>query len=189
MNILYEFLPNSVTVNEIDYPVITDYREWVRFSDLMQTDELSQDEKSNIALQWFMNEVPEDIPKAIIALGEFYCMNEIQIPTQSQGKKKNNKPVMSFEYDAPVIISGFMECYGIDLVRTKHMHWWKFKSLLDGLSKDTEYKERIGYRSVKLSDIKNKEEKKRIRAIQQRIALPSKQIADNEIGSAFSQFM
>lgn len=189
MNILYEELPTTVIVDGERFQILTDYHEWIRFSDMMQTDELSNDEKADLAMQWFIDDYPANVPGAVVALGEFYCMNELQTPGRPQGKSQKRKPVMSFEYDAPVIISGFLECYGIDLTRTKYMHWWKFKSLLDGLSKDTEYKERIGYRSVKLSDIKDKDEKKRIRAIQREIALPSKELTDSEIGNAFAGFM
>ena len=57
--------------------------------------------------------------------------------------------------------------------------------LFDGLSEDTEIKQRIMYRSVDLSAIQNKEERKRIRKIQKSIELPQEALTDYEIGNAF----
>ena len=58
--------------------------------------------------------------------------------------------------------------------------------LFDGLSEDTEIKQRIMYRGINLSEIKDKEEKKRISRIQNSIRLPMEELTDFEIGNAFA---
>ena len=57
--------------------------------------------------------------------------------------------------------------------------------LFSGLSEGTEIKQRIMYRSVDLSEIKDKEERKRIAKIQQAIRLPDAELTDYDIGNAF----
>ena len=56
----------------------------------------------------------------------------------------------------------------------------------DGLSEDTEIKQRIMYRGIDLSDIKDKDERKRIAKIQRRIQLPAEALSDYDIGNAFA---
>ena len=58
--------------------------------------------------------------------------------------------------------------------------------LFDGLSEDTEIKQRIMYRGINLSEIKDKEERKRISKIQRSIQLPAEELTDYEIGNAFA---
>ena len=68
------------------------------------------------------------------------------------------------------------------------MHWWKFRILFDGLPEDTEIKQRMMYRGIDLRMIKSKDERSRIRKIQQSIALrgKKKKINDYEIGEFFA---
>lgn len=58
--------------------------------------------------------------------------------------------------------------------------------LFDGLSDDTEIKQRIMYRSIDLNTVKDKEERKRIRKIQSTIQLPEEMLSDYEIGEMFA---
>ena len=58
--------------------------------------------------------------------------------------------------------------------------------LFDGLSDDTEIKQRIMYRGINLSDIKDKDERKRISQIQKKIQLPQESLTDYDIGNAFA---
>ena len=58
--------------------------------------------------------------------------------------------------------------------------------LFDGLSEDTEIKQRIMYRGINLSDIKDKDERKRISRIQKQIRLPMEELTDYDIGNAFA---
>ena len=58
--------------------------------------------------------------------------------------------------------------------------------LFDGLSDDTEIKQRIMYRSLDLSTIKDKDERKRIQKIQRSIQLPQEALSDYDIGDMFA---
>ena len=106
--------------------------------------------------------------------------------TEGEADLRAEKPLFSFSVDYPYILSGFLRDYGIDLETVDYLHWWKFRALFDGLSEDTEIKQRIMYRSMDLSTIKDKEERKRIQKIQRAIQLPAEALSDYDIGNAFA---
>ena len=36
INVLYEHFPDSVTINGKEYAVVTDFRDWLRFADMLE---------------------------------------------------------------------------------------------------------------------------------------------------------
>lgn len=72
--------------------------------------------------------------------------------------------------------------YNINLFEDD-LHWWKFLALFNALDK-CELTERIHYRSVDLSTIKDKDERKRIRKIQNELKLDDYMLSDEDIGGA-----
>ena len=94
-------------------------------------------------------------------------------------------PVFSFTYDQDYIIGAFQECYKLDILNIRHMHWWHFNALLNALNTTCELKQRIMYRSIKLSDISDKKGRNRIRKIQRQIAIPAPEMNEYEIASVF----
>lgn len=193
MNLFYEEYPNSVFIHGKSIPIVTDFREYIKLLDMLKDTELSSKDKLCILSMYFL-EPPSDKETAIKALSGFVAMQgvpragiqhsnpEDEEESQLEEKKAD---VFSFSIDYPYILAGFMRDYGIDLAAVKYLHWWKFRMLFDGLSEDTEIKQRIMYRSVDLSAIQNKEERKRIRKIQKSIELPKEALTDYEIGNAF----
>ena len=62
--------------------------------------------------------------------------------------------------DADYIYSAFMSQYNIDLQDIEYLHWWKFRALFDSLNENNRLSKIIQYRSMDLSKIKDKEQKK-----------------------------
>lgn len=189
MNFFYEELPNTVNVKGENIKVITDFREYIRLLDMLKDQELDALQKFAIIQQYFLDDVVAD-EEAISALSCFITMDANCAEVAETGgcgrpQEKPKKNLFSYSIDYPYILSGFLRDYGIDLIDIKYMHWWKFRMLFDGLSDDTEIKQRIMYRSVDLSEIKDKEERKRIKKIQKSIQLPSESLTDYDIGNAF----
>lgn len=190
MNFFYEELPNTVNVKGENIKVITDFREYIRLLDMLKDQELDALQKFAIIQQYFLDDVVAD-EEAISALSCFITMDANCAEVAETGgcgrpQEKPKKNLFSYSIDYPYILSGFLRDYGIDLIDIKYMHWWKFRMLFDGLSDDTEIKQRIMYRSVDLSEIKDKEERKRIKKIQKSIQLPSESLTDYDIGNAFT---
>lgn len=189
MNFFYEEFPMEVDVKGESIKIITDFREYIRLLDMLKDQELDALRKFAIIQQYFIDDVIVD-EEAISALSRFIMMDtncaevgNVCDYEEPRGNQKKN--LFSYSIDYPYILSGFMKDYGIDLIDIKYMHWWKFRMLFDGLSDDTEIKQRIMYRSVDLSEIKDKEERKRIKKIQKSIQLPSEKLTDYDIGNAF----
>lgn len=191
MNFFYEDLPRTVHVHGEEIPIITDFREYIRLLDMLKCEELNAMQRLTLLTQYFLYEIEVD-EEAISALTGFVVMDfdSWQKGNEEDGiepdRHGSNKNLYSYEMDYPFILSGFMRDYRIDLESVEYLHWWKFRMLFDGLSEDTEIKQRIMYRSIDLSDIKDKDERKRISRIQRRIQLPQESITDYDIGNAFA---
>lgn len=186
MNILYEKFPECIMVNKECYPIVTDFREWIRFTELVEDEEVPWQIKSMLLLQWYIDRIPEDIEAAIYALSDFLlCKKGDQV---AEEKRKNIKPVFSFTEDAGCIYAAFREAYDINLQKVDYMHWWEFRNLFDWLPESTEIKQRIMYRGIDIRTIKDKNERKRVRQIQNAIALKKKnrKMTDYEIGDVFA---
>lgn len=97
--------------------------------------------------------------------------------------------VLSFDIMSVSPKQEFREAYGIDLQSVPYMHWWEFQTLFIGLPDNTEIKQRILYRNTDLRDIKDKDERKRVKKIQEAVALKKKKrrkMTDYEIGDMFA---
>lgn len=191
MNFFYEAFPDSVCVRGEEISIITDFREYIRLLDMLKCEELTAMQKTELLSEYFLDEILID-EEAIAALTEFVLMDteekkKEEDPSEDQEEQDGSqKNLFSYEIDYPFILSGFLRDYGIDLETVDYLHWWKFRMLFDGLSEDTEIKQRIMYRGINLSDIKDKEERKRISSIQKRIQLPMEALTDYDIGNAFA---
>lgn len=194
MNFFYEAFPDTVNIRGKKISIITDFRDYIRLLDMLKCEELNTYQKMAILEDYFLDEITID-DDAIGALTGFVIMdldsqdkdlNEDDSDEDNSEQSGAKKNLFSYEIDYPFILSGFLRDYGIDLETVDYMHWWKFRMLFDGLSEDTEIKQRIIYRGINLSDIKDKEERKRIAKIQRRIQLPAEALSDYDIGNVFA---
>ena len=186
MNILFEEFPDSVCVNGENYQIETDFREWIRFIQLVEDDEVPWQIKCQLMMQWYTDGMPDDLEGAVYALGGFLEMR-VDRSDSEEHSESVTKQLYSFEQDADCIYSAFREVYGINLQTVPYMHWWEFQTLFIGLPEKTEIKQRIMYRNTDLRDIKDKDERKRIQKIQRAISLKkNRKMTDYEIGDMFA---
>lgn len=188
MNLMYEDLPESIVVSGEEIPIQTDFRDYIRLIDMLGDTGLLPNEKKYLVLQYFKKR-PKDFGEALDALTDFVVMGALKEDCDQEHSEEeepeNQKMVYSFSYDYPYIFSAFIHDYNINIRTIPYMHWWEFRMLFDGLSKDNEIKQRIMYRSIDLGDIKDKDERKRIEKIQRAIKLPEDVLTDYDIGDAF----
>lgn len=64
INILFEKLPDTVEISGKFYEIATDFRDWIAFFDMMSDENFDKKQKMLTALQWFTNEIPNDISGA-----------------------------------------------------------------------------------------------------------------------------
>lgn len=188
INALYEPFPEEIEVDGIAYPIITDFREWFRFADMLADEELAKEEKLYLMTQW-LPEAPEEITSELVnAVFGFYRANALKPDSletdEEETEQPKRPPVFDWKYDAAFIIGDFRRYYGIDLLSIEYMHWWEFRCLFDALPDDSQCRKRIDIRSTDLSQIKNEAERKRIARIQQRIALPF-EMDEDDIAAIF----
>ena len=195
INPLYQPFPESVMINGKAYRIITDFREYIKLLELLNDDDVSAEEKYVLIMQWFLDVPDEPFRDCITALADFITMKE-QNPKREEdeedeesGEEEKGKQIISYALDAQYILSGFLECYGIDLSTIPYMHWWKFQMLIHGMNENCELKKRMSYRSIDPNKIKDKDERERIRKIQRQIAITDQKVDDIEIGNVFGNMM
>ena len=147
-NILLSPLAKGVIVDGAYYQVNSGFKTWLEFGRILKSDENNKAEK--ILILCYKNKIPDRFDKAFGALCDFYTMGEKS--TESNG---DIKAVFDFEKDSALIYAAFLHEYGIDLAE-ENIHWWKFLSLLQSVSKDSRFMEIVGYRCVNPADIKDK---------------------------------
>lgn len=187
MNLLYDTYPENVLLCGEPVKIVTDYKDWLRFYDMMHDSDCSEREKLETLLQFYLQSIPaRAVPEMHKPLIDFFTMKGVREGCQEEGGAiRNRKPLYDFKFDADCIISGFWQDYGIDLTENRYMHWWKFRILLDGLSADTEFKQRVMYRNTDVGQIKDGKERQRIQKIQRAIAIPCQAPTDFETGDMF----
>lgn len=194
INILYEPFPESVTADGREYGIVTDFRDWIQFADMIADDTITKQEKIGYMANWLL-----DPPACITGdiadkLSEFYAARDIDYvrnPECINGEEPetvSRPPVFDWRIDARYVLGDFRRFYNIDLLKAEYMHWWEFRSLFAALPDDSACHKRIIYRSANLSEIKSDSERERIRKIQMQIALPF-EYSDEDIGDIFGGMM
>ena len=171
MNILIDLLPSSVKIDGTEYEINSDFRTSVLFSLLIEDNELTEEEKVLQALNLYYPVIPDNLEEAIEQIKWFYSCGKLDNPIGNKKAKSSSKKVFDFEVDANYIYSAFMSQYRIDLQDIEELHWWKFKALLEGLKEDNKLSKIIEYRSVDLSKIKDKEQRKFYKDMQKQYSL------------------
>ena len=191
MNLLTTSLPDTITVDGREYAIHTDFRDWIRFCEMLLDEELTKVEKAYISMMLFKKQ-PEDVAKSVKALTNFYLMEEHEedqeelteeVEEHTEETEVTPKPVYDWTVDSAYIIGAFQKTYGIDLTNIKYMHWWKFKALFTSII-EFDLEERIGYRALDTSKIKDKDERKRLDRIKKSLMLKTN-VSDEEIGGVF----
>lgn len=175
MNILIDKLPNEYKGLKID----TNFRSFILFELLMQDNKIFINKKIEIALNLFYKNIDfknqYEIKKAIDGILWFYTLGKNEEKKDKKIKEKptkKQKAIYSYEYDANLIYSAFLSQYKLDLNEIDYLHWWKFKSLFEGLNDENRICEIMGYRSIDLSKIKDENQREHYRKLKMKYALP-----------------
>lgn len=172
MNILIDLLPTKIEIDSKEYEINSNFRTSILFELLMQDKSIENENKIPMALQLYYPVIPKNINEAIEKMLWFYrCGKDIR-KSKGNGKRKSVTQVYSFEHDNEYIYAAFMDQYNIDLQDIEYLHWWKFKAMFNGLKEDNQIKRIMGYRSMDLSKIKDKEQKAYYKKMQRLYEIP-----------------
>lgn len=175
MNLLIDLLPNSVIIDNMEYEINSDFRTSMLFELLTQDSSIRDNDKIRMALELYYPNIPKNVNEAIKQIIWFYrCGKDV---TSSKGKAngKRTSRIYSFEHDDDYIYAAFMDQYNIDLQDIENLHWWKFKAMFLGLKENNKIVEIMGYRSMDLSKIKDKEQKAHYKRMQKIYEIPINQ--------------
>ena len=181
MNLLIDLVPETVTIDNEEYEINSDFRTSILFELLMQDKLLNDKEKIVNALSLYYPVCPRNINEAINQMLWFYRGGKDIELSKGKGKGKSDIQIYSFEHDDDYIYAAFMDQYRIDLQDIEYLHWWKFKAMFKSLREDNEIVKIMGYRSMDLSKIKDKEEKAYYRKMKELHKIPVSQSEKEKI--------
>ncbi|MBP3337343.1 MAG: hypothetical protein J6L59_02925 [Clostridia bacterium] len=151
----------------------TDFRVWLKVDKLLKS-EIKMQDKMIAVLGLVYTSLPQSIEEALKEIADFYSGTK-------KKEKSTSKRMFDFEYDGELILAAFRQQYGINLLK-ENLHWHEFLALLRGLTADTLFVRTINVRSADLSEIKDKEKRKKLLYLKRMCALPltEKEERENE---------
>lgn len=200
-NVILDSLAQVIEVEGKEYPVSTDFRDWMDFSITISKRHLTgedfrrailmvlpggvprtdSDALANALLGFFHNKEPE--PKR----DEKPKLMRDQMREELEREEAERQPrIICYEQDAGLILAAFWQVYSIDLTSVQ-LHWHVFKALIDALPDECKLRKVMGYRSLGPSDYSKmgKAEAKHYRDMQRIYALPDERTQD-EIDADFA---
>lgn len=174
MNLLIDLVPKTITIDNKEYEINSDFRTSILFELLMQDSSVDDGDKIIMALNLYYEDIPpkQYWKEAIEKILWFYrCGKDIEL-SKGKGKGKSDIQIYSFEHDDDYIYAAFIDQYGIDLHDIDQLHWWKFKAMFKSLKENNEIVKIMKYRSMDLSKIKDKEEKAYYKKMQNLYKIP-----------------
>lgn len=163
-------LPASIAVKGKTYAIDPDFRIWMKLETLLFDEEIPE-----TFLKWLavinltvIDSLSPDIDfkELITALIYFYQLGK---PPKTAASSPS-EPAYDYNQDWAMIYAAFMQQYHINLM-TAQLHWWEFRALFDNLSEQTQLVKVMGYRTIRLERIKDKEQRQRYAELKQFYAL------------------
>ena len=161
MNILLDGgLPEEIG----GYPIYPDFRNMIQFERALADEKLPDTAKVYAGFQLLFEKIPPDFDDAVQKLFWFYCggADETEAEKRKREATVHAPRAYDFDKDAALIYSAFRTAYNIDLATVDFLHWWEFRALLFSLPDTTPMGKIIYYRTVDISEIKDRAMKKAV---------------------------
>ncbi|MBQ7975408.1 MAG: hypothetical protein IJ300_06950 [Clostridia bacterium] len=185
---MYNGYPECIVVDNKKYAVHTDFRNWIKIDELIFGGSLTDKSLAEI-LALCYKKLPPNVEAAYKEIINFHNLNRTF--KKSANRSGSQKRIISFVADEQYVSAAFLSEYKIDLNSTE-MHWFKFKSLFDGLPPTQKICEIMNIRAVDIGTIKDKQTKSHYRRLKSLYRLPdnrSEEEKDADIGSLFAKGM
>lgn len=152
INILVDPLPCKINGCKIE----TNFRTMVLFEQLIFADDIQEEQRLIMTLNYFWKEPPKTFEEAVNGLLWFYRCGE-EIDEDSESGDEDGLRAYDFDEDSGYIYAAFMQQYGIDLQDIQSMHWWKFRALFNSLNENTRIVKIMQYRTADTSKMQGEE--------------------------------
>ncbi len=164
--------PEAIEINGVEYGINTGYEYAIACFKCISDPDISEAERAYGVIGLLYKEMPpdEDMQEAL----------RLAIKYLQQGKEPKqdyHKPDMDFEADEMYIKASFLSDYRLDLDETP-MHWWRFCTLLQGLTDDCILNRVRDIRNYDLSTVRDPKARGKIIKAQQDVALPVRLTAE-----------
>lgn len=194
-------LNDYVTINDEEHPIYMAFDNVMSALETFDDKELSESDRLYIFLGIMLHDYDQELISALdfetqVDVGKQIIDRINSEPIENQPvdlegnpmpqPKRDGEQLISFLFDAKYIYAAFMQSYGIDLIEQQgSLHWSKFSALINALPDNTLMRQIIDIRKTDLSEIKDKDERKRIRKLQQQFSLENKADSDEEGGDTY----
>ena len=179
INLIVNPLPDTVSLADgREIPINVDFRASIQVFALLESPIDDQAKEAGVLLQYFGPTFPELIlnlsangKELLDAALSFARMDELnELLKQPHASRERT---FDWDEDQYRVISDFQREYGLDLTDPSlQMHWWRFRTLFNGLTEDSLTKTAIGWRAAKPPKNANKAEQERYQAMKKIYRLP-----------------
>lgn len=169
MNLLIDAAPESVTINDRQVPIRTDFRVSILFEQLMLDRTVPDEQKLPLALNLYYPDCPPDLSAAVKQMLWFYRCGKPK--DKSLDSDNSGRKIYDYDYDDGYIFAAFLADYGIDLEAVPYLHWWKYKALFDSLRVENKFCRILSYRAADTSEMKG-EQRRAYERMKKLYALP-----------------
>lgn len=171
-------LPRKIEVKNTKYKVRTDFKTWINVESILTDENIPSNFKlfviaNNLDLFYGNEKIFKEPMDAVInGILSFWRMFK---ESDSNGKSNaSNDRAYDYEQDFDLICAAFKQQYDINL-RREQMHWFEYKSLFDGLTKETQFIKIVGYRTMDLNKVP-KEQRKEYRRLKELYSIKKNKI-------------
>lgn len=113
-------LPTTLTVDEKEYKIRTDFRIALTIFEAFEDVELNEKEKALVMLELLFEEIPTNVEDALKQASWF-------LDGGKQYEEFNkSKKIMDWEQDESIIFSAINKVAGCETREKEYMHWWTF---------------------------------------------------------------
>lgn len=113
-------LPTTLTVDEKEYKIRTDFRIALTIFEAFEDVELNEKEKALVMLELLFEEIPTNVEEALKQASWF-------LDGGKQYEEFNkSKKIMDWEQDESIIFSAINKVAGCETREKEYMHWWTF---------------------------------------------------------------
>lgn len=119
-----ELLPTSVEVGGTEYPIRSDYRAALDICAALSDPELSEQDKSVVALTIFYPDL-DTIPPSLYGEALERCMRFLNCG-QEQHHGGRSPRLVDWEQDFQYIVAPINRVVGREIRAVEYMHWWTF---------------------------------------------------------------
>lgn len=171
-------LPRKIEVKNTKNKVRTDFKTWINVESILTDENIPSNFKlfviaNNLDLFYGNEKIFKEPMDAVInGILSFWRMFK---ESDSNGKSNaSNDRAYDYEQDFDLICAAFKQQYDINL-RREQMHWFEYKSLFDGLTKETQFIKIVGYRTMDLNKVP-KEQRKEYRRLKELYSIKKNKI-------------